>query len=67
MKQIFFNIPGFKYSLSPSSEKKRRQWLKMSLEAKEAQREKSKLAMKRKQEAEIEDIKKWQRQKISLR
>ena len=40
-KQISFNIPGFTYSLSPSSEKKRRQRLKMSLEAKEAQREKS--------------------------
>jgi len=38
----------------------------MSLEAKEAQREKSKLAMKRKREAEIEDEKKWQRQKNKL-
>ena len=44
-KQISFIILGFKNSLSPSSEKKRRQRLKMSLEAKEAQREKSKVAM----------------------
>ena len=38
----------------------------MSLEAKEAQREKSKLAMKRKREAEIEEEKKCQRQKNKL-
>ncbi len=38
----------------------------MSLEAKEAQREKSKFAMKRKWEAEIEDKKNLQRQKNKL-
>jgi len=38
----------------------------MSLEAKEAQREKSKLVMKRKREAELEEEKKWQRQKNKL-
>jgi hypothetical protein len=38
----------------------------MSLEAKEVQREKSKLAMKRKREAETEEGKKWHRQKNKL-
>ena len=41
--------------LSPSSEKKRRQWLKMSLEAKEAQREKSKFAIQMKRELETKE------------
>jgi len=39
----------------------------MSLEAKEAQREKSKLAMKKKWEAETEDKKNGRGKKISLR
>ena len=54
-KQISFNIPGFKYSLSPSSEKKRRQRLKMSLEAKEAHREKSTVAMQTRRKLETKE------------
>ena len=42
---------------SPSSEKKRRQRLKMSLEAKEAQREKSKFTMQTRRELETKEHK----------
>ncbi len=54
-KNLSFIILGFKYSHSPSSEKKRRQRLKMSLEAKEAQREKSKVAMQTRRELETKE------------
>ncbi len=52
-KKIYsFIILGFLNPRSPSSERKRRQWLKMSPEAKEAQREKSKFAMQKRRKLE---------------
>ena len=50
----FINL-GFMNPVSPSAEKKRRQRLKMSLEAKEAQREKSKVAMQTRRELETKE------------
>ena len=54
-KYYSFIILGFMNPRSPSSEKKRRQRLKMSLEAKEAQREKSKFAMQMRRELETKE------------
>ncbi len=54
-KKYFFIILGFLNPQSPSSEKKRRQWLKMSPEAKEAQREKSKFAMQKRRDLETKE------------
>ncbi len=54
-KKISFIILGFLNPRSPSSEKKRRQWLEMSPEAKEAQREKSKFAMQKRCKLETKE------------
>jgi len=48
-------ILGFLNPLSPSSEKNRRQRLKMSLEAKEAAREKEKFAIQRRRDLETKE------------
>ena len=54
-KKYSFIILGFINPRSPSSEKKRRQRLKMSPEAKEAQREKSKFAMQKRRKLETKE------------
>ena len=54
-KKYSFIILGFLNPRSPSSEKKRGQRLKMSPEAKEAQREKSKFAMQKRCKLETKE------------
>jgi hypothetical protein len=56
-KKYSFIILGFMSPRSASAEKKRRQRLKMSLEAKEAQREKSKFTMQTRRELETKEHK----------
>ena len=57
-KYYSFIILGFMNPRSPSAEKKRRQRLKMSLEAKEAQRDKFKIEKRKKWQAESDEQKK---------
>ena len=54
-KKYSFIILGFMSPRSASAEKKRRQRLKMSPEAKEARREKSKFAMQKRRKLETKE------------
>jgi hypothetical protein len=62
-KNISAFILGVLNPLSPSSEKKRRQRHKISHEAKEAQREKSKFAIKRRRDLETKEQTAWAKDK----